>query len=64
MEVEGSKMLKTWNQKLQKISMFRVHPVNGEVSCAIILPRSKAAKESKFSVDSDSPVFSLTYTAA
>lgn len=44
--------------------MFRVHPVNGEVSCAIILPRSKAAKESKFSVDSDSPVFSLTYTAA
>lgn len=34
--------------------MFKLLPVNKEVSWAIILPRSKAAKESNFSVDSDS----------
>lgn len=44
--------------------MFKLLPVNGEVSCAIILPRSKGTKESNFSADSDSTVFSLTYTAA
>lgn len=44
--------------------MFKLLPVNGEVSRAIILPRSKAVKESNFSVDRDSTVFSLTYTAA